>query len=115
MTRARETSENARQAKAWVNFDGSATIRGSHNVSSVTDLTDAGHFDVNFEESFPNANYSWAGGAGDSNVTTVITTPNSVRTGQMTTDKIRISVNYAYTNSIASHDYQVNTLIVFGD
>ena len=31
------------------------------NVSSVTNIG-TGHYDVNFEESFANANYTWAGG-----------------------------------------------------
>lgn len=124
MTRARHTSETARQAKAWVNFNGQDTnsefteangaIRDSFNVSSVTNIG-TGNYDVNFEESFDNANYAWAGGAGDTGVTTGITTPNSVRTGQMTTDKIRISVNYTSGGSIAVFDYQVITLIVFGE
>ena len=113
-----------RTAAAWVNFNGVDTnsefteanggIRDSFNVSSVTNIG-TGHYDVNFEDSFANANYAWAGGAGDTDVTVGITTPNSVRTGQMTTDKIRISVNYAYTNSIALHDYALVTLIVFGE
>ena len=96
MTRARHTSETARQAKAWVNFNGADTnsefteanggIRDSFNVSSVTNIG-TGHYDVNFEESFANANYAWAGGAGDTDGMGAITVPNSVRTGQMTTDK----------------------------
>ena len=124
MTRARETSENARQAKAWVNFNGADTnsefteanggIRDSFNVSSVTNIG-TGHYDVNFEDSFANANYAWAGGTGDTNVTTGIGTPNSVRTGQMSTDKIRISVCYANTSTNAVYDYALVTLIVFGE
>ena len=52
-TRARHTSENARLAKAWVNFQGTSTVtkRSSFNVSSVTD-NDTGDYSVNFETSF---------------------------------------------------------------
>jgi len=60
MTRARETSENARQAKAWVNFQDGGTIRSSFNVSSVTEAASpltAGYFTVNFENAMPDANY----------------------------------------------------------
>ena len=66
MTRARETSENARQAKAWVNFDGTfgsspftlanGGIRGAFNVSSVTDNS-AGNYTVNFTEAMSDTNY----------------------------------------------------------
>ena len=57
MTRARETSENERLAKAWVNFDGTfgtspfteanGGIRSAFNVSSVTDIQ-TGWYQVNF-------------------------------------------------------------------
>lgn len=65
MTRARETSESARQAKAWVNFQGntpgrtagsSVTIRKSFNVSSVT-WHNTGDFSVNFEDSMDSSDY----------------------------------------------------------
>ena len=66
MTRARETSENARLAKAWVNFDGTfgtspfteanGGIRAALNVSSITDLG-VGQYRVNFTIVFTNANY----------------------------------------------------------
>ena len=60
MTRARETSENARQAKAWVNFQDGGTITNSFNVSSVTEAASpltAGYFTVNFENAMPDSNY----------------------------------------------------------
>ena len=46
-------------AKAWVNFDGTATptIRGSFNVSSITD-NGTGDYTVNFTTAMPDANYS---------------------------------------------------------
>jgi hypothetical protein len=46
-------------AKAWVNFNGTGTpaIRGSFNVSSITDLG-TGQYTVNFTTAMPNANYS---------------------------------------------------------
>jgi len=67
MTRARETSENARQAKAWVNFDGTfgsspftlanGGIRRAFNVSSITD-NGVGSYTMNFAAAMPDANYS---------------------------------------------------------
>jgi hypothetical protein len=46
-------------AKAWVNFNGTGTvaIRGSFNVSSITD-NGTGDYTVNFTTAMPNANYS---------------------------------------------------------
>ena len=66
MTRARETSENARLAKAWVNFNGAfgtspfteanGGIRSSFNVSSVTD-DGVGRYTINFTIPFSDGNY----------------------------------------------------------
>jgi len=46
-------------AKAWVNFNGTGTvaIRGSYNVSSITD-NGSGNYTVNFTTAMPDANYS---------------------------------------------------------
>jgi len=46
-------------ARAWVNFNGTGTvaIRGSGNVSSVTDLG-VGNYRVNFTTAMPDVNYS---------------------------------------------------------
>jgi len=46
-------------AKAWVNFDGTGTvrIRAAFNVSSITD-TGVGAYTVNFTTAMPDANYS---------------------------------------------------------
>jgi hypothetical protein len=47
-------------AKAWVNFNGSGTaeIRTSFNISSVTRVS-TGIYTVNFTTAMPNANYSY--------------------------------------------------------
>jgi hypothetical protein len=57
MTRARETSENARQAKAWVNFTGTGTVTRNawFNVTSITD-NNTGDYSVNFETPFVSSN-----------------------------------------------------------
>lgn len=46
-------------AKAWVNFNGTGTvaIRGSFNVSSITD-NGTGDYMMNFTTAMPDANYS---------------------------------------------------------
>ena len=48
--------------RAWVNFDGTGTvsIRGSGNVSSITD-NGTGNYTVNFASSMPDSNYSVCG------------------------------------------------------
>lgn len=59
-------------AKAWVNFDGTGTptIRGSFNVSSITDRG-TGLYTINFTTAMPNANYSVVGSVGTSSFTNV--------------------------------------------
>ena len=48
--------------RAWVNFNGTGTvaIRGSGNVSSITDNS-VGDYTVNFTTAMPDANYSLTG------------------------------------------------------
>jgi hypothetical protein len=55
-----------RVAKAWVNFNGNGTvaIRGSLNVSSITDNA-AGNYTANFTVAMSDANYAVAGAVGD--------------------------------------------------
>jgi hypothetical protein len=56
--------------RAWVNFNGTGTvaIRGSGNVSSITD-GGVGIYTVNFTNAMPDANYSWSGLCGSPGVT----------------------------------------------
>lgn len=51
--------------RVWVNFNGEGTvsIRGDHNVSTVTDLG-VGRYRVNYSSSLANANYSAVSTAG---------------------------------------------------
>lgn len=51
--------------RAWVNFNGTGTvaIRGSGNVSSITD-NGTGDYTVNFTTALPDANYGWSVGGG---------------------------------------------------
>ncbi len=62
------TSEQIAQgrAKAWVNFNatGTAAIRDSFNVSSITDL-DVGRFTVSFSSNMPNSNYAVVASGGN--------------------------------------------------
>jgi hypothetical protein len=52
-------------AKAWVNFNGTGTvaIRGSFNVSSITD-NGTGDYTINYTTALPNVNYAWSASCG---------------------------------------------------
>jgi hypothetical protein len=52
--------------RAWVNFNGTGTpaIRGSGNVSSITD-NNTGDYTINFTTAMPDANYSLVGSGGN--------------------------------------------------
>jgi len=54
-------------ARAWVNFNGTGTvaIRGSGNVSSITD-SGVGFWNVNFTTAMPDANFAGVGSSTDS-------------------------------------------------
>ena len=58
-------------ARAWVNFNGTSTvaIRGSGNVSSITD-NGTGDYTVNFTTAMADANYAAVAGAGNGDDTT---------------------------------------------
>jgi hypothetical protein len=76
--------------RAWVNFNGTGTvaIRGSGNVSSITDRG-TGAYTINFTNNMPDANYSvsgtvWYDGV-SAGITGVIGTP-AVSSVQVNTD-----------------------------
>jgi hypothetical protein len=79
-------------AKAWVNFNGastsgSATIRGSYNISFVT-INGTGNFTITFTNAFANTNYITVGSGGDAS-----TALRSVSTNfAPTTSSIQINV-----------------------
>lgn len=117
--------------EAFVNFNGkdanpnftlgNGGIRKSFNVSSVTDLG-TGHYDINFETSFPDNEYVWSGNAGDVDASVAYATPIGVRTGMVTPDKIRMMTPMCYIstsniNSSSSRliDYDNVCVTILGD
>jgi hypothetical protein len=73
---------NAYGCRAWVNFNGSGTpaIRGSGNVSSITD-NGTGDYTINFTTAMPDANYSVSGigqTASAGTTANIIALPNGV-------------------------------------
>jgi hypothetical protein len=61
-----DSGSNTNTCRAWVNFNGTGTvaIRGSFNVSSITD-NGTGDYTVNFTTAMPNANYCFSLSAND--------------------------------------------------
>ena len=100
MTRARETSENARQAKAWVVFNGSTgtqgqdnvTINSSFNVASVTDRA-TGRYTVNFETAMANTNYSAVGMCGNGAGSNIGNTHSVMQDDVITTNSFGVKSN----------------------
>jgi len=66
------------KCRAWVNFDGTTNtggncdIRGSGNVSSVTD-NNTGSYTVNFSTAFTDANYAVASTTGEGGANRIAT------------------------------------------
>jgi len=68
------SNANAYGCRAWVNFNGTGTvtIRGSGNVSSITD-NGIGNYTVNFTTAMPDANYAAVTDAADTTASRVTT------------------------------------------
>jgi hypothetical protein len=82
--------------RAWVNFNGSGTpsIRGSGNVSSITDHG-TGDYTVNFTTAMPDVNYSFVATSDnneDGAATDSFSTPSSRGTSTYLTSSVRFSV-----------------------
>ena len=101
----------ARIAKAWVNFTGSGTpsINASYNVSSITD-TDTGRYTVNFSTALADANYCFAGSAGNNGATT--NGRDVSLDGTRTTSGVAIRVSY---NDSSTQDDAYIGVMVFGN
>jgi hypothetical protein len=77
--------------RAWVNFNGSGTpaIRGSGNVSSITD-NGTGDYTINFTTAMPDTNYSLAGTAGNNSTSmSVVMQPINLAPPGTTTVRIQ--------------------------
>ena len=100
-------------AKAYVNFNGgrngSFGIRGSFNVSSVTDLG-TGDFDINFTTAMANTNYAFVGHA---NFNRTSTDGRMFLSGRArTTSKIVVD---AIGDGGTAYDSEDNDVFIFGD
>jgi hypothetical protein len=107
-------------ARAWVNFDGTGvvTIRGSGNVSSITD-NGLGDYTANFTTALATANASVSmtsanSSSGNTNVTVCgLRAPSTAAIGaaSLTTTSVRMGVRNSSGNQIDS-DY-VSVAIIF--
>ena len=114
-------TEKGQLAKAWVNFNGSSsgstkTIRGSFNVSSVTD-NNTGDYTINFINSFSNSNYcpvqmTLANDTAGTQSTTVVRGSSSSPT-TMTASALRINVGSTSSNSFTDKSHVF--IAIFGD
>jgi hypothetical protein len=115
-TSATPTAVNSSQlAKAWVNFNGTGTvaIRGSFNVSSITD-NGTGDYTVNFTTAFANVNYSVVtGGKFTSNdgASDVFSTCLANWAGNPATTYVRMLTGQG--NNGTRLDFEVATMAVF--
>jgi len=103
--------------RAWVNFNGTGTvaIRGSGNVSSITD-NGTGDYTVNFTTAMVDANYSVASiGAYNQSSAHGFTELNNGGSSAITTSSCRISNVYSTNTSggVSALDQPIVTLAVF--
>ena len=104
----------ARIAKAWVNFDGTGTvaIRSSYNVSSITD-DGTGRYDVNFSTAMTDDDYSVVSdgrhGTSDSDTTNFV----AIRGEVLATSKFGIRGSNG--NGSGARDHEMVSAIVFGN
>jgi hypothetical protein len=83
--------------RAWVNFNGSGTvaIRGSGNVSSITDNS-TGNYTVNFATDMPDTNYSTVQGYSPASSNCYVT-----RVSTLTVSSVRMGTYLNYANGAA--------------
>lgn len=84
--------------RAWVNFNGTGTvaIRGSGNVSSITD-NGVGDYKVNFTTAMPDANFGWAGSCSNTTVGSATAAVTEYSSGGKTTSSLRVYTGFGNT------------------
>jgi len=103
----------ARIAKAWVNFDGTGTvaIRESYNVSSITD-DGTGRYTINFSTALATADFCFSGTAGN-NASTSQSGRDIQNAGTRTTTSLPMSVSYLSPGTYQDDSYI--GIMVFGN
>ena len=109
--------------RAWVNFNGVGTvaIRGTGNVSSITD-NGAGDYTVNFTTAMPDVGYSFVAScmnadSGDISLSgvglRVTPYPGAGGSYTMSTTAIRLQARYQNATNGAVQDHEVVTVAIF--
>tara|TARA_R100000353_G_scaffold36204_1_gene28939 strand:+ start:170 stop:568 length:399 start_codon:yes stop_codon:yes gene_type:complete len=96
-------TEKGQLAKAWLNFNGTGTaaIRDSFNISSITDNS-TGDFTINITTAMANVNYSVTGGIGT-------TTGNNCFLFVLTEQNTAKSTTVFRINTLGSNTYILST------
>ena len=91
--------------RAWVNFQGTSTvaIRGSGNVSSITD-NGASDYTVNFTTAMPDANYSVVSQSSNSGSGYMMNFPKNSSGGNITTTAVR-GIGMDFNGTTEDHAY----------
>lgn len=101
--------------RAWVNFNGTGTvaIRGSGNVSSITD-NGTGNYTVNFTNALPDVNYETNVTANDSNTSSLYSGSTAARVstvGALAVGSVVIYTGYQSTSSGLQDQAYINVSI----
>jgi len=104
----------ARIAKAWVNFDGTGTvaIRSGYNVSSITD-DGTGRYDVNFSTAMTDNDYSVVSDGRNDTDDNDTTNFVAIRGEALATSKFGIRGSNG--NGSGARDHEMVSAIVFGN
>jgi hypothetical protein len=98
--------------RSWVSFNGTGTvaIRGSGNVSSITD-NGTGLYTVNFTTAMPDANYGWTGSVKDDGASApFLSTAASVSTPIYSTTQLKVQ---SWTYAGSPYDSSAVTVTIF--
>ena len=108
------TASSSIGVAAWVNFNGSGTvaIRGSSNVSSITD-NNTGDYTVNFASAMPDANYSLVATRSIESVTTSALIIGIRTLAGLTVNSARIFTYYYDAASNGALDGAVMSVAIF--
>ena len=100
--------------RAWVNFNGTGTpaIRGSGNVSSITDAG-TGQYTVNFTTAMPDTNYATIGSGytAASGLPAFTDATRSITAFSNTSSSCRIQIYRSDTNSFDADSIEMNVAI----
>jgi hypothetical protein len=104
-----------RVVKAWVNFaGGSATIRDSFNVSSVT-RNSTGDYTVSFTTALSNSNYTVTSFVGDSSVASAPVTAVFGDTSSLSTGSVRFKTTAHNGSTTLLLDCSHISIVIVGD